>query len=883
MNFETEKNTNELHNPFNKFGQDNSGGDNKVANNLEETLFGSSQIEPVELGEIVDPTIDNNDQFVTFGSEGDFVESVNSAPDESGKRNISEIFTTSGQNNEDEQKVETSEITPHEPEQEPVQELAQEAAQEPSQEPEQEPKQEFEDEVLKNLIAKAKELPGNSDEEIPTIEPEPEIPIKDSAAEPEIPTIEPESEIIAAENISVETSPVKLRLQKNIKNESAEGAGANPESSVEKIDGLSEDTVKQVMLFVNAKLNLKHPISAEQYKKLGGLEAIANFLSTDEESKEKLVKKIKGLEKKFNLKESFKNTKEFNDRSRRLIAHYNLLTDNNYPITNEAYEELGRSEGILSLITKTEEERTALKASFSTFSRNLTEKEPEIDIDKAGIDDIPRLDQYLEKKSEEADILRNEIEEDESKGNINNFKYVEIHNMDEEIIKIKRKIKELRKAKGVSPEIHDELVGGEIVSEEVEIDLEAEKVAAEKLKAIEAENLEFEKRMNVFNEINCDSIEKFYDGMAKIKIGDNYSFVNESGVVLSEQFDNAAYYNEGMAAVEKNGKSFHIDKEGNRIYKESYGGARQFSEGMAAVKKGEKWIYINEKGEDELGMFFEEAWSFSEGLATVLKDDRFYYLDKSGNLLPPTGYDYASKFTNGIANVRVSGVWFQIDKGFNVMNKEGYKSLSLLDDDGFSFALSDKYFFVDNKGQRISEKFDEVVNLSEGMALVKDNDEYFYYDVEKEQKIEIEKVEGWLNTFEEGKYFSGGLAAVKIDGKWQFIDKEGNLAIKEKYDDVMSFHGSIAEVMKDGVWFLINKNGERVFDKKNNKKSPKGSGKTISPETDGQIKKGSVVHWVKDGIKKYDKPLKIISVIDGLASVEGSDAEIPISELKIAA
>ena len=47
-------------------------------------------------------------------------------------------------------------------------------------------------------------------------------------------------------------------------------------------------------------------------------------------------------------------------------------------------------------------------------------------------------------------------------------------------------------------------------------------------------------------------------------------------------------------------------------------------------------------------------------------------------------------------------------------------------------------------------------------------------------------------SYDEAMTFSEGMAAVKLDGKWGFIDSTGNVAIPLKYADAMSFHDSIA-------------------------------------------------------------------------------------------
>ncbi|EOK5664246.1 WG repeat-containing protein, partial [Campylobacter coli] len=62
--------------------------------------------------------------------------------------------------------------------------------------------------------------------------------------------------------------------------------------------------------------------------------------------------------------------------------------------------------------------------------------------------------------------------------------------------------------------------------------------------------------------------------------------------------------------------------------------------------------------------------------------------------------------------------------------------------------------------------------------------------------------------FDYGEYFSEGLAGVKLNGKYGFIDKSGKIAIESKFDGVGNFSEGLAAVGLNGKWGFIDKNGE---------------------------------------------------------------------------
>jgi hypothetical protein len=60
--------------------------------------------------------------------------------------------------------------------------------------------------------------------------------------------------------------------------------------------------------------------------------------------------------------------------------------------------------------------------------------------------------------------------------------------------------------------------------------------------------------------------------------------------------------------------------------------------------------------------------------------------------------------------------------------------------------------------------------------------------------------------------FSDGLAAVMLDGKWGFIDKEGKEVVPPKYNEVKSFSDGLAAVKleQNSKWGFIDKEGKEV-------------------------------------------------------------------------
>jgi hypothetical protein len=120
-----------------------------------------------------------------------------------------------------------------------------------------------------------------------------------------------------------------------------------------------------------------------------------------------------------------------------------------------------------------------------------------------------------------------------------------------------------------------------------------------------------------------------------------YSFIDTTGKhLMGWTFEwPGPNFQEGLAAIEKNGKWGFINKSGEmvipfvyedvvRYFEEGIVGG--FSEGLIAVKKNSKWGFINLSGDNVIPFIYDAAFNFSEGLALVYKNNNKYFVNKLG-------------------------------------------------------------------------------------------------------------------------------------------------------------------------------------------------------------------------------------------------------------
>lgn len=179
---------------------------------------------------------------------------------------------------------------------------------------------------------------------------------------------------------------------------------------------------------------------------------------------------------------------------------------------------------------------------------------------------------------------------------------------------------------------------------------------------------------------------------------------------------------------------------------------------------GEKRGLINNKGEIMIDAEAEVDWCF-EGF--VDKDHNTY--DSKFNDAGPSGHGYEVLYYD-IKAKKVCG------------SQEGPMT----------------YFDDTLKGRGAILPLVEVVSVDQTYGEITDYNDIEGYVMMYDGKAITEP------GLQDGTSFnSDGIAAIKMDGKWGFIDKTGKMCIDFKYDDAFNFSEGIAAVSINGKWGYI--------------------------------------------------------------------------------
>ena len=317
---------------------------------------------------------------------------------------------------------------------------------------------------------------------------------------------------------------------------------------------------------------------------------------------------------------------------------------------------------------------------------------------------------------------------------------------------------------------------------------------------------------NIIASAKYDHIKEFVEGMAAVNLGGKekieylmppgaglmyvpilkvfggkWGFVNIQGEeIIPCQYQAVESFSEGLAAVKLKYKCGFIDKTGAQIIPCKYDDVNSFSEGLAVVYSRNRCGFIDKSGQEVIPRKYEIAESFSEGLALVRSRLLYGFIDITGKEVIPCKYVRAKSFSEGFAVVSIKNLYGFVDiTGQEVVPRkyEGAESFS----EGLAVVkLKKKYGFVDKTGQEVIPcKYDYVESFSEGLAVA---------------CIGVEvKVKG-------NEYYTE--TKVSGDGKWGYIDTNGEEVIPLIYNKVEKFKNGKAKVMLEGKTLYINTKGE---------------------------------------------------------------------------
>ena len=298
----------------------------------------------------------------------------------------------------------------------------------------------------------------------------------------------------------------------------------------------------------------------------------------------------------------------------------------------------------------------------------------------------------------------------------------------------------------------------------------------------------------------------YYYALKASKQGDRwYLFTSQGTSLTPKPMDGLLPASAGRIRFEQQGFWGILDFDGNILVQPKYDTILPFIDKKAIVSQLGKWGVIDNQNQWVILPYEEELQRLDNSLYASKKGYHIKFFSKEGDYIRSitTRYELLGDDVKIYGETGKSGL----------MNTDGRMITSIAYDQIDSIAGSNLFFAkIDSTGGIIdryertiisfSTALEEVVGISENRIGVKLEGKYGFVNSNGQLII--------ANRYDDIQLFSEGLAAYQLNGKWGFLNEQEQLVVQPYYDEVLPFNQNVAAVRDGTQWGLIDQNGNII-------------------------------------------------------------------------
>ena len=298
-------------------------------------------------------------------------------------------------------------------------------------------------------------------------------------------------------------------------------------------------------------------------------------------------------------------------------------------------------------------------------------------------------------------------------------------------------------------------------------------------------------------------------GILKISKDGNYGVVGEDGkILIPAQYANIENLDTeskvGFVVQNEEGKYGIVDYSNATILEPQYDEiTKVYGSDNYVVKQTGKEIIVKKDGTEVLNNSdydsIPEVLKNTENDVIYKKQDKFGVMKLSGEITIDAEYEDLKESKSGILIAKKDGKYGVIDISKNQKVEFKYNSifynekadLYVAEDEEFNNEIINNTFAVQKTGILLD------LDDEKGYIKLREGEETKYYNFKFEERKESDI------------FTSNTLFISKKDGKYGFVDKEGNVVVDYIYDDATQQNEyGFAGVKKDGKWGVVDKQGK---------------------------------------------------------------------------
>ena len=250
-----------------------------------------------------------------------------------------------------------------------------------------------------------------------------------------------------------------------------------------------------------------------------------------------------------------------------------------------------------------------------------------------------------------------------------------------------------------------------------------------------------------------------------------YGVINYSGEIALEcKYENIdKIAGKNLFVIREQGKQKVVNNKGEYVIQEGYDEIISILNNAEGIicKKSDKYGVINTKNEVKIDFSYQDLKETKDNIFIAKQNDKYGVIDLDKNIK---------------VELKYNKIEYSKEANIYVTENENYTNEFL----NSSFELKQTGYLIQ-------------INTEKAFIEIKQGDNYSYYDYTFNKK-EVEDI-----------YIDNTLYISKKDGKYGFVDKDGNIVVDYIYDDATKQNEfGFAGIKKDGRWGSIDKNGDVV-------------------------------------------------------------------------
>jgi hypothetical protein len=214
--------------------------------------------------------------------------------------------------------------------------------------------------------------------------------------------------------------------------------------------------------------------------------------------------------------------------------------------------------------------------------------------------------------------------------------------------------------------------------------------------------------------------------------------------------------------------------------------------------------FLDNSGDWFIDPVYDEVKGFAFGLAAVRSNGKWGYINTKNEMVISPRFDRAESFSNAMfTQVESNQLTYFIGRTGQLLSSPD-TGMVVFNEDMAILNINGRYGYISMDNTWIIEpQYEMAWPFRQGYAKVKKNGKWIYINKQGEEVVHVESTRSYLDTDHDQE-----LSKKPFNGKWGFVQKDDEWSIFPQFDYVKPFSEGLAPVKIENKWGYVDINGK---------------------------------------------------------------------------